>query len=155
MYTEKMNIYKQKTARFMVFFTCSVLVFFGIVTGDYWFLGSLAVLVLVIHLYTSSLEYTIGHTAEALVFGLRKQNMILFQDIEEIAVENIDYMGKFGGYGYRRFRKRSAYVFNDSGNFLCVKTADKNYFFSIDDKEYWTDWLQKRTDLSKKASIVY
>lgn len=155
MYSEKMNIYKQNSARFIVFFVCATLIFFGIITGDYWFLGAVLVFVLAVYLYSISFDYTIGHTATSLVFGVRKKREIPFEDIQEMTIENLDYTGKFGGYGYRVFRKRSAYTFNDSGNFLCVKTEGREYFLSIEDKAYWTDWLDKRTGISKKESVVY
>lgn len=155
MYSEKMNIYKQKSAKFIVFFVCAMLIFFSLVTGDYWFLGSILILVLAIYLYTVSFDYTIGHTATSLVFGVRKKKEIPLDTIQEISLENLDYTGKFGGYGYRRFRKRSAYTFNDSGNFLCVKTSDRIYFLSIEDKAYWTDWLDKGVAISKKESEGY
>ena len=155
MYSEKMNIYKQKSAKFIVFFVCAMLIFFSIVTGDYWFLGSLLVFVLAIYLYTVSFDYTIGHTPTSLVFGVRKKKEIPLDTIQEISIENIDYMGKFGGYGFRKFGKRSAYTFNDSGNFLCVKTVDGLYFLSIDNKAYWVEWLDKKVDLSQKESIDY
>ncbi|WP_233266096.1 hypothetical protein [Myroides fluvii] len=151
MFSEKMNIYKQNTAKFIVAFVCVMLIFLGVVTGDYVFSVPLAILVLAIHFYTRSLDFTIGHTAESLVFGWRKKHVVSFDDIKEISVENLDYMGKFGGYGYRKFRNQSAYIFNDSGNFLCVKTADRNYFFSIDDKAYWSNWSRNRENLSSVA----
>lgn len=147
MFSERMNIYKQKSAKFMVFFVCLILIFFSVLTGDYWFLGSLLILVLLIYLYTTSFDYTIGHTETSLIYGVRKKYEIRLEDIQEVFVDNLDYMGKFGGYGYRKFRKQSAYVFNDSGNFLCVKTVDRDYFFSIDDKPYWSNWLEKRRNL--------
>ena len=147
MFSERMNIYKQNSAKFIVFFVCLILIFFSVVTEDYWFLGALLILVLAIYLYTISFDYTIGHTETTLVYGVRKKYELRLEDIQEISIENLDYIGKFGGYGYRKFRKKSAYIFNDSGVFLCVKTVDRDYFFSIEDKPYWSNWLENRRNL--------
>ncbi|MBB1139198.1 hypothetical protein H4K33_06775 [Myroides sp. WP-1] len=138
----------------MVLFVCIILLSFAILTTDYLFLGSMTVLILVVHLYTRSFDYTIAHTTDALVFGWRKKHTILLKEIEEITLENLDYMGKFGGYGYRRFKRRYAYVFSDSGDFLCVKTADKDYFLSIKDKKYWANWLENRTNVCSNEQTL-
>ena len=154
MFSESMNIYKQNSAKFIVFFVCLILIFFSVLTGDYWFLGALLILVLTIYLYTISFDYTIGHTETLLIYGVRKKYEMRLEDIQEISIENLDYMGKFGGYGHRKFRKKSAYIFNDSGVFLCVKTVDRDYFFSIEDKQYWANWVKNRKNLSS-ASLSF
>ncbi|MGG5506091.1 MULTISPECIES: hypothetical protein [unclassified Myroides] len=146
MYCEKMNIYRQRSAQFIVTFVCIILLLFSVITGDYLFLGATTVFVLGVHLYARSLDYTIEHTADALVFGLCRKHTVLLEEIEEMTIENLDYVGKFGGYGYRRFRRKHAYVFSDSGDFLCVKTANKDYFLSIKDKNYWKNWLEKQSE---------
>ncbi len=147
-YQEQMNIYRKQSSIFFAVFGSVVLLLVTISTEkskvNFIFMGITFAVMLSVYLYYYFSTFKVGHSQKAIVFSWRKQQQIALIDIDKISIENLDYFGKFGGYGKRVWGKKHAYIFNDSGNFLCIQANGKDYYLTIQDNVYWKKWIEEK-----------
>lgn len=105
---------------------------------DVWFqlfLGSIVLVLALSLLYVFTARFIIeinssGVSYQVTPFG--KKQYISKNDITNIEVINLDFIGTFRGWGARKRKGKKAYIFND-GDFLFIKTSEMSYYFSIKD----------------------
>ena len=88
------------------------------------------------YIYKTSLNLRISDTVfyyELNSFSKEREEISL-KDILEIELIPLDYISKFGGWGKRRNKNGTAYIFND-GYFLKIKTSNNVYYFSVSDNK--------------------
>lgn len=88
------------------------------------------------YIYKTSLQLSISNTVfcyELNSFSKEKGEISL-NDIVAIEIIPLDYITKFGGWGKRKNKNGTAYIFNN-GYFLKIKTSNNVYYFSISDNK--------------------
>lgn len=96
------------------------------------------ILLAIVLYYMYKTQLTVELTSKGVSYSLQsfstKKGQIPFSEIINIDVVSLDYISKFGGWGYRKNKNGEAFIFND-GSFLHVQTAKQHYYFSISDEQ--------------------
>lgn len=105
-YIEIQNIYRSVGIIFTVFFVVVMILFFAFFEGasvaDYVLFGGMGVFVVVTYLILYFLNFSIGYDATGIVYAYTRKKSIPFGNMIRVWIENIDYMGRFGGVGSRK-----------------------------------------------------